>query len=77
MYKIISHIRTDKPEIIGLPSKLAAVEGQRFTFPSHVTGKPVPSVYWYLNSRYVNRCELLLIRMSYISYCSYTTKLYP
>ena len=47
----INHIHTDEPEIIGLPNKLAAVEGQSFTFPSHATGKPVPDVYWYLNSR--------------------------
>ena len=51
MCKINTLIRTDTPEIIGLPSKLAAVEGQAFSFPSHVTGKPVPDVYWYLNSR--------------------------
>ena len=43
----------DKPEIIGLPSELTANEGGTFTFPSHVTGKPLPDVYWYLNFRYV------------------------
>ena len=48
---IILIILADEPEIIGLPSVLAAVEGQSFSFPSHVTGKPVPDVYWYLNSR--------------------------
>jgi len=42
-----------EPEIIGLPSDLVATEGQSFTFPSHVTGKPEPDVYWYLNSKYV------------------------
>ena len=51
MYKVESSIHVDKPEIIGLPSKLAAVEGQSFSFPSHVNGKPEPDVYWYLNSR--------------------------
>ena len=44
-------IYADQPEIIGLPDVLTAVEKQRFSFPSHVTGKPVPNVYWYLNSR--------------------------
>ena len=51
MYKVECSVHADKPEIIGLPSKLAALEGQSFSFPSHVTGKPVPDVYWYLNSR--------------------------
>ena len=50
-YNINSPVHADEPEIIGLPSKLAAVEGQEFSFPSHVTGKPAPNVYWYLNSR--------------------------
>ena len=44
-------MHVDQPEIIGLPSELATVERQKFTFPSHVTGKPVPDVYWYLGSR--------------------------
>ena len=47
----INHVDADEPEIIGLPSVVTAVEGQSFSFPSHVTGKPVPDVYWYLNSR--------------------------
>ena len=51
VYEINSYVHTDEPEIIGLPSKLAAIEGQTFSFPSHVTGKPAPDVYWYLNSR--------------------------
>ena len=51
MYKINSLVPTGAPEVIRLPSKLAAVEGQEFSFPSHVTGKPVPAVYWYLNGR--------------------------
>ena len=51
MYKVECSVHADKPEIIGLSSKLAAIEGQSFSFPSHVTGKPVPDVYWYLNSR--------------------------
>ena len=53
MNKINSHQSVDGPEIIGLPSELTANEGETFTFPSHVTGKPVPDVYWYLNFRYV------------------------
>ena len=47
----INGFYVDEPEIIGLPSELRAIEGQTFSFPSHVTGKPVPDVYWYLNSR--------------------------
>ena len=42
-----------EPEVVGLPKELVATEGQSFTFPSHVTGKPEPDVYWYLNSKYV------------------------
>ena len=48
---VILIIHADEPEIVGLPSVLTAGEGQSFSFPSHVTGKPVPDVYWYLNSR--------------------------
>ena len=51
VYVLRININVDEPEIIGLPSELTAVEGQTFSFPSHVTGKPVPDVYWYLNSR--------------------------
>ncbi|XP_065904644.1 receptor-type tyrosine-protein phosphatase S-like isoform X2 [Dysidea avara] len=40
-----------EPEIIGLPKDLVATEGQSYTFPYHVTGKPAPDVYWYLNSK--------------------------
>ena len=51
MYVEMCHIHADEPEIIGLPNELRAIEEQTFSFPSHVTGKPAPDVYWYLNSR--------------------------
>jgi len=44
---------TVEPEVVGLPKELVATEGQSFTFPSRVTGKPEPDVYWYLNNKYV------------------------
>ena len=49
--EISSHVHAGEPKIIGLPAELRAIEGQSFSFPSHVTGKPAPDVYWYLNSR--------------------------
>lgn len=51
VYEVYDYTHLDEPEIIGLPNELLATDGQSFTFPSHVTGKPVPDVYWYLNSR--------------------------